>query len=327
MPGLISLKPNKCYSQGAAWLILLALLSLPVAAQTEDPSRPPEWWLGRLVSSFENLSYRGIFTYEYGNHLESLRITHGRVDGQEYERLEHLDGKRREIIRRGQQLTCQHPGNRLIRLYQKRLAMRAGLQEVEQSYSLKLDGEERVAGRSGVIIAIQPRDEYRYGYRLTLDSETGLLLRSELLSRDDGVLERFKFAAIDVGVELDPSWIAPPAGEPQSQVTTVDLDQSHKPQWGPGWLPPGFSLALPVAQGGDEVQTFSDGLAVISIFLEPADGISLSRDGVARRGATIAYARRVELNGKPFMVTVLGEVPRVTARQVAKSIAWQGDRS
>lgn len=305
-------------------------------------------WLERLsvglnrsgVECEENrqYSYRGVFIYQYGDHSESLRITHGRVDGQQYERLEHLDGERREIILRGEQLTRIQADNRLTRFYRKQNALRAGLGDLQRNYILRSLGDTRIADRSAIVLAIEPRDELRYGYRLTLDQDTALILGWELLDNDDRMLERFRFTTIDIDDLLPAAWVAEPAGADalasaprggeSGPVANDGEPTAIDPRWRPEWLPPGFDLTLPVSHPDEQVQTYSDGLAVISVFLERTDDVQHDMgDGVTRRGATVAYLHRVELNGDDYMVTVLGEVPRTTAQQVAQSVTWLGDGS
>ena len=54
--------------------------------------------------------YSGVFTYEYGAQLATLRIFHTVNDGVENERLIHLDGEHREILRQGHEVSCVHAG-------------------------------------------------------------------------------------------------------------------------------------------------------------------------------------------------------------------------
>jgi sigma-E factor negative regulatory protein RseB len=285
-------------------------------------------WLERFSRGTGELSYRGVLTYERGDHLESLRITHGLVDGEEYERLEHLDGARREIIRRGQQLTCIHPGQRLIRLFQKRQLVRSGLEGLDAHYRLKLDGESRVAGRSAMMISVEPRDEYRFGYRLALDHDTGLLLRSELIGVDGQVLERFQFADVEIGVALRPEWISKPPADaaPQALAASAAVGAATGEEglaWRPRWLPPGFTLLLAPRQPDEDVLTYSDGLAVLSVFLEPQPTPLPASEGRAHHGATNAYTKSLQGKDKIYTITAVGEVPQVTAAKVAASVGWR----
>jgi sigma-E factor negative regulatory protein RseB len=63
---------------------------------------------------------------------------------------------------------------------------------------------------------------------------------------------------------------------------------------------------------------FSDGVAAVSIFIEPAT--SQTEPGLSHRGALHVYTRIVS----DHMVRVLGEVPASTVRQVAESVTFTG---
>lgn len=304
-------------------LAFLFTASLASGGEADNPSQ----WLDRLSRSMSELSYRGVLTYERGGHTESLRLSHHLVDGREHERLEYLDGERREIIRSGSQLTCIHPGQRLIRLFQKQQLLRDGLAGLDHYYALRTIGEGRVAGRRAQTVEITPRDEFRLGYRLALDHETGLLLRSELLDTGGEVLERFQFATFELGDGHIPDWVAEPAAGAAPAAAIAGTDEvaaAVVPAWRPQWLPPGFRLALAQVPGAEDMQTYSDGLAMVSVFVAAADDDTAQlEEGRARQGATVAFTRPAQFGGKSYLVTVVGEVPQLTAKRIATAVVWQ----
>lgn len=308
-----------------------------IGSQTAQPRQSagidhsPAEWLQRLFSSTNQYSYRGILTHQYGSQAEALRMTYGRVAGEEYERLEHLDGDAREIIRHGDYLTRLQPNQDRVYFHQPlSLTLYKDLDELEQHYRVCSQYLDRVAGRPAVVMVIEPRDALRYGYRLTLDRDTAILLGWEWLGSNKRVLERFRFAAIDIDATLAPEWIVMPHRQAEQASRAAEVGRALATDtmlaWRPTWLPSGFDLAVPVTRPDDPVQTYSDGLAAMTIFVEPVERISeyTHQDGSARRGATVAYLHHAQLNGSHYRVTVLGEVPRATARQVAQSVMWQG---
>ncbi|MCC5873713.1 MAG: MucB/RseB C-terminal domain-containing protein [Gammaproteobacteria bacterium] len=181
-------------------LLLLAMLAGP--ANADDPGA----WLDRMHAALAELSYHGEFSYFHGGELASLSIAHAVVDGVRRERLVHLNGMPREVVRHGDKVTCVlHPGDRLIDLEQSvpagPFAQSYGrvLDGLPQGYQATLVGEDRIAGRTAVQLRIEPEMPDRYGYRLWLDRETALLLRSELLDTSDQPLEIFQFVRIEIG--------------------------------------------------------------------------------------------------------------------------------
>lgn len=304
--------------------VVLVLLLQSVHVLAADASA--RQWLDRMSHSFRELNYRGSFTYEQGDAIEALQITHAVFAGKEFERLKHMDGLPREIIRRGHSLKCLHPGHRLVRGINTATDLHADLSaavELEQFYSLSLQGDSRVAGRQAVELAIIPRDTHRYGHRLSLDKETGLVLRAVLYGSQNKVLERFQFVDIDVEPQLSPADFA---GDTTYQArhdeTPAVAAANNDDAWSADWLPGGFNRISLAPEAGD-MQSFTDGLAVFSIFLEAlnaAPGTEVSAGGLARRGATVAYSRSLLLNGAPYRVTIVGEIPQRTAERVAASV-------
>ena len=87
------------------------------------------------------------------------------------------------------------------------------------------------------------------------------------------------------------------------------------------WVPSGFiDTDSPVQAAGR--RTYTDGLAVFSVFMEELGREIRPGEGVVRNGGTVSYTRGLELSGRPVLVTVIGEVPVNTARMVADSVGW-----
>jgi sigma-E factor negative regulatory protein RseB len=301
------------------------LFAIPALARAD--SAVSNTWLERLAHSMGELNYRGVLTYTRGEHQESLRVTHGVFGGEEYERLEHLDGANREVFRHGQQLTCIQLGRRLDLLLHQHL-LKTGLVGLDPYYDVKVTEDGRVAGRRTANLLVQPRDEFRFGYRLALDYDTGLLLRSESLDSGGHVLERLQFVEIDIGLPLKKESFGGTTSAAAKSFDPVSIDrviEEEQMAWKPHWLPPGFTLALAPHRPSEEVLTYSDGLAVFSIFVESNAATLPSGEGSAIQGATVAYTRPVRVGKEPHLVVVVGEVPRATAKRVADSVGWNGD--
>jgi sigma-E factor negative regulatory protein RseB len=271
--------------------------------------------------------------------LESLRLTHGTWGGEEFERLEHLDGAPREIIRHGKQLTCIQLGQRVDSLLHRHL-LKAGLEGLDRYYDIQIAGEDRVAARRAVVLNIKPRDQFRFGYRLALDYDTGLLLRTEALDDGGHVRERLQFVEVEIGMPLKKEWLGDVVNHPsnksaasssptaaaavKSEPMQIDrvVEEAQMP-WQPEWMPPGFVLSVAPHRATEGVMTYSDGLAVLSIFVEATKPPLPESDGRAVHGATVAYTKMTNFNGQPYLVTVVGEVPEMTAQRVASSVTWR----
>ena len=309
-----------------ALLLLLIIPALSLAAESN-----PRLLLDKMVHSFRELNYQGSFTFQRADSIESLRIAHAVIDGEEYERLEYMDGDKREIIRRGHNLDCVHLGHQLVHFYQYQKNLKITAQEsnsLDDYYRFTVDGMDRVAGRSAINLIISPRDTHRFGYRLSLDKTSGLLLRSELIGSEGKVLERFQFVEITLNPDLAKEHFvrAEASYHPRhdAPVAAKQAAMAKDKSWEVQWLPGGFTSTSPNpnAISGDDIATFTDGMTVFSVFLERNSGkVNLSHtiEGHAQKGATTAYSRILILSGEPHRVTVVGEIPAKTAQQIARS--------
>jgi sigma-E factor negative regulatory protein RseB len=309
-------------------LLSALLCSVSVVAQAAAPAADnasAATWLNRLAHSSQ-LSYRGVLSYVRADHLESLRITHGTLNGEKFERLEHLDGDQREVIRHGQQLTCIQLGEHFNRLFQRR-PLQAEMARLDPHYAIALGSEERIAGRRAITLNIAPLDAFRYGYRLALDYDTGLLLLLETLTGKGQVLERLQFVEVEIGQPLKKEWLGDSLALPDSSADPGSVErvvEEAQMPWRPQWLPPGFVLSVAPRKLSDDVLTYSDGLAVLSVFVATVAEPQSAALGKAAQGATVAVTRSTQFGGKPMLVTVVGEVPPATAARVVDSVVWDG---
>ncbi len=308
----------------ACLLILVAWAGQVVAAGPECSAGDEAAlrWLDRMSHSLRETSYKGVFTYQHGTTMQAMRITHSVKGNVETEEVTGLSGTGARVVRTQHPLDCIHPGHRLVRMgnYYANAEGGCGLAAY---YRLKMGGVKRVAGRKAVVIHVLPRDMYRYGYQMALDAETGLLLKTQTIAQDGKILERFQFADLEIGdVEMDGTRVdvihhaAHSHGAQLSMLENADADS-----WNVNWLPKGFMLT-DGSGDSDQDKTFTDGLAVFSVFLEPAPGLTEIGSGRARQGGTTAYTTGMIISGRPALVTVLGEVPINTARMVADSVNW-----
>ncbi len=315
--------------QSLALIVSLALVSVTVHAS--DSSHAALKWLKRMAEAARSLNYEGTFVYRQGSLLETLRIIHRADAHGEKERLVSLNGVAREVVRDESGVTCILPDHHSVVVARGRSgllpnAFRNPDGDLEAYYVFSLGGEDRVAGRPVRVVDIKPRDEYRYGYRLWLDQETALLLKSELLDGDGVVLEQILYTSISLPSEIPDKALEPltpgsdftwhTAGDAQS--ATGDIQS----EWRTDWLPMGFSLRhreqnpMPNRSAPVKHLLFSDGLASFSLYIERLTSETDHFQGPSRMGAMNAFGVIIE----DYQITVVGEVPRVTVERVGRAV-------
>lgn len=306
------------YGAITASALLLPCLSRADGCPPVDPEALK--WLDKMTRGVDEVSYHGVITFQRdGEDMQVMEVSHSVNGDTSTERMTQLTGQGAQVERKDHPLQCVHPGVRLLRLGE---ALKAGDCGIAESYRFHVDEGPRVAGRKSVKVIVSPRDLYRYGYVLELDRKTGLLLKSETVGQDKLVLEKFQFAdlayndrqpqATDVNLVHEAEHTAP-----GTTASPGDLPRG----WVVNWLPRGFTPtdAQPVHAAR---RTYTDGLAVFSVFVEELNRALRPGEGVVRKGSTLSYTRGMALDGQPVLVTVVGEVPVNTARMVADSLAW-----
>jgi sigma-E factor negative regulatory protein RseB len=285
--------------------------------------------LKRMAEANRQVSYQGIFSYEHGGALKTVKVLHAIRDGHELERIIHLSGPKREVVRRGNALNCQRLGDAMLRGTALGIA-NISRDHLENYYDLYIKGDERVAGRDVIIVHVVPKDDLRYGYVLGIDKETGLLLQSMLIGSKKRVLERFQFVDISIGVLIDDMALEPTDAE--HHLASLDASPCLDPrasnvsvkggQWKASWLPPGFAMASShrSTETHRETLVFTDGLSVFSVFIDEGEAANLPKMQ-AQRGATVALLIRMDVENNNYAICVVGEIPIKTAKQVAESIA------
>lgn len=297
----------------------------------------PEFLIKRMIAAGSALNYEGVFVYQRGNQIDSMRILH-RVNGEtEFERLVSLSGPQREVVRKGTEVRCLFSDDQAVMVGKIEpkdflsFGLLTSVEEISAHYHLKLAGTARIAGQDALKINIIPIESYRYAYQLAVDAKHGLLLKSAIYGSDGQVLEQVQFANIAIGNDIPMERFEPEiSGEgftwrtSENEQSTEPLDMRGAQKWRAEWLPAGFEMRNQMMEryidGKAPVShlVYSDGLAMVSIFVEkrPA-GASAPLQGVSSMGAVNALSKAS--NG--HQITIVGEVPEHTLRKIAASVA------
>ena len=314
-----------------AWILLCLgmLLALPVAQAAG--SDEVEAWLERAATASRTLDYRGTFVYQSGPSVETSAVVRQVRDGREHERLEVLDGSPREVIRNGDDVRYLLPEQKLVivdrgtrqRSFPARLP---AWQDLARHYLAALGESGRVAGRETRLVTLTPRDALRYGYQLWIDEQTALPLKVRMVAADNTLVEQFVFSEVHIGDPIDAATLTPRyVAADDWRVIDANgrtLADAEVP-WQLAAPLPGYELTSVVrrVQGADDASVvhmvWSDGLATISVFIEPLDPhASHAGLGLLGNGAVNIYTRKLGT----ALVTVLGEVPAAAVQRLGDAL-------
>ncbi|MCS6944726.1 MAG: MucB/RseB C-terminal domain-containing protein [Sutterellaceae bacterium] len=305
------------------WLGAAAAQNVP--ANTE---RSAVQWLQAIQNAARRLSYSGTVVQQIEGDVRVLRLVHYFDGHVSHARLHMLDGEQREFIRRADEVQCLIPSARRVVIERRPFATgfpalsAASAEEILQNYRLQIGPVDRVIDLECQVLMLNPRDALRYGYRLWVARDSGLLLRAQMLDERGHVVEQVAFTEVRIGEPIDRAQLKPSWSTEGWHVERIDA--RAVPIERLGWtlaVPEGFRplsaswRRLARAGGGEAMQAvYSDGLATLSVFIETAREALPSGAGIAR-GSTHAFVRRVG----DTLITVVGEVPPATVRKVALS--------
>jgi len=314
--------------------VLLISVFLVSAVQADDESALSQAadLLNQMSLAMSQMTYQGTFVYVQGSLVETIRITHVVDENGIHERLVAETGPQRELLRDASGVSWIAKDSKAVvrdpafnRSYFPEVNV-AAIEQAAAYYSIAIGGLEPLAGRLGRKLSIAPRDRYRYGYTLWLEDPSGLLLKWELFEKSARPLARLMFTDIRFGREVDFAELQ--TSEPVEEYSShsSDLPQrpeltNARPRWAPSILPPGFNLTAHRRQDKHAPQVFqhlvySDGIAAVSVYVEPAVEGNDPPSGVSRMGTTHAFSRREG----GFQITVVGDVPAITVLEIGKAV-------
>jgi sigma-E factor negative regulatory protein RseB len=317
------------------WLVLAAAGCARLSyAQQVSPDDAVQW-LSKIYEATQNLSYSGTFVYQQGQHSESSRIVRRVGTTGSVEKLEALDGAPREVLRTDDAVKCYLPSQRIVKVYKRGhkrafpALLPARIDALEHHYWIKKGEINRVAGYECQLIELEPKDDYRYGYRLWADVRTGMLLKAVTVNSEGKTLEQFTFTQLTIGPVSSSEVRAPQTAADWSvedaNVTPVNVEAAG---WSVAPGIPGFAKVAEVKRNlhrtrqVDQV-VYSDGLAAISVFIEPeTPGRKTRPMGLSSMGAINIYTRRVA----DHLVTVVGEAPANSVRKIADTVQFHAPK-
>lgn len=312
------------------WCTAFCGLLLSVANVSAEERPVSLDWLKTVAFAAHQTDYSGVFVYQYDNRVETSRVTHVVEADSEYEKLESLDGPKREIIRHHGQVWC-YSNHKIIQVGSQQgrnrfpILLPDQLSALGANYQVKDAGKERVAGYNTQVILFQPKDGLRYAHKMWVHTDSGLLMKAAVLDDKSQTVEQYAFTQLQIGGNIDRAWIKASAAEmpaPEPAKVGVPINSG----WVVDVLPAGFKKTMEIQRpmrGKHAPVTqlvFSDGLSAISVFIEPSDSDEDDVDGLSSRGAVNLYHKLVDKN----LITVVGEVPPRAVIQVLDSVRYNG---
>ncbi|HYX62929.1 MAG TPA: MucB/RseB C-terminal domain-containing protein [Burkholderiales bacterium] len=305
----------------------LAAVCVALAGAAHSQSPETLAWLKKIQDASRSLSYTGTFVYQQGGRTETSRIT--RLAEGDVERLEVLDGMPREIVRTRDTLRCYLPQSGVVKVerrtadrsFPRLLPEQVGM--LTEHYDIRLGGKERVGGFECQAVVLVPKDDLRYGYRLYADVNSGMLVRATTVDAAGSMVEQFTFTQLTIG-RVSPSMVKPRNASRPWRVEDADAVPAHLEGWSVNPELPGFQKVGELKRRMGESRpvgqlVYSDGLAAVSVFIEPLRPGADAAPGLASLGAIHIYTREVANH----RITVVGEAPATSVQRIADAVEYR----
>jgi sigma-E factor negative regulatory protein RseB len=316
---------------------LLGIAALSVSAVVfADDARA---LLERMERSLAGRNYQGTFVHEHGGQTETLRIIHRAEPGGFAERVVSLDGSGREVIRRDGEVRAYFPDQRAVLVdggQQRGGLLFPGLAGLDsaagQVYAVREEARARCSGRNAHVVVVEPRDEFRYGYRVWIDDSSAMPLKTQLRNSNGRVMEQVVFTELTLPVHIPDAALQPAVVARdyrwlrRGAVSGVSAERPADATWDASELPPGFRLISNSTQfvgGGQRPAThlvFSDGLASVSVFVEAPSAVARDPDYSTTTMTSLGSSSALSTEVDGHKVTAIGEVPPDTVRAITRSL-------
>lgn len=313
----------------------LCVAAFSLVALADSQATDAAQWLHRIQQAAQKLNYSGTFVYlQQGGQPQTSRITHVIEGAIERERLEMLDGAPIVIVRTNDEVRSYAGDTKTVSIENRRakaafpaLLSSDQVASILTQYNARKWDTQRVAGQECQVLLLEPRDGMRYAHKLWADAASGLLLKAQAFNEKGDVVEQIAFTQVEIGgpPERYHARIQKKEGgrDWRTSSTVVTETSLSLAGWKMGNPPPGFRKVMEVRRGMGETEVgqvvFSDGLASISVFVEPLRARMPVQEGLSNQGAVNIFRRKLG----EHLVTVLGEAPPACVTQVGKAIEFR----
>jgi sigma-E factor negative regulatory protein RseB len=316
----------------------LSVLAAGLIADVQQKTQPTDAWqiLEKSAYAARELNYEGQFSYINGEQTRIVDIKHMNYGGREVARNIVLNDSHREVYSQGDNIVIlQSTTSNVIikKRHGKNLfpaMLPTNLTTIKANYVARLVGTEFVADREAQIVELVPSDTYRYRYKIWSDAKFGLILKMALLNAENKTLEQIYFNQLSMlNSQNNPDWFEPKIDMSKNYVTETDTPITRVANHSivTTDLPTGYRKVDHIQRAVHGKKTmidqliFSDGIASVSLFIEPLTKGQRSKKGSMLMGSTSMCANVVD----GHQIIVVGEVPEKTVQRIARAVSFKND--
>lgn len=324
----------------------VAAQSLQASPSASSESKSLNDWLMRMHETAKKRAYIGTYVVSSGGTISSAKIWHVCEGNQQMERVETLTGAPRSTFRHNDHVVTFLPDHKVVRSEKRDSPgtfpelLQAADSKIADFYKVRRDGVDRVAGVEADVVVLVPKDSMRFGYRVWTEQKKGLVVKLQTLDLEGKVLEQAAFSELQLDAPVKMDKLIQMMGkvegyrveQPMLVKTTATAEgwtlkssvagfkpiSCYKRPASSSSLTSGVASNLAPGSASDEPLQwiFSDGLASVSLFVEPYDRQRHDKETSMSLGATQTLTRQLG----SYWLTVMGEVPPTTLRLFANGL-------
>ena len=234
-----------------------------------------------MTKAMKDLNYEGTVAFFRNGKLETMKYFHAAKDGTEQERLLSLNSPLREVVRTADRVSCQFKETHQIlvdyRPYEHSFLvdLPKNLDGLEKVYDFEIAGEEDIAMLPSYVVAIHPKDEFRYDRKVWIEKQKFLPLKVAVYDFSGETLEQVVFTDQEVKDKLAFVNVQLPKGRVKTnQFHSLGHQFSEQAPFIVTNMPSGFHEIFftqsPMRNSEQPVNhlVLSDGFSIVSVYME-----------------------------------------------------------
>ncbi len=324
---LQSIKENslRLVALSCACLRFLSVLFLLFFFSQQAYADEVDSWLDKMTHAIHQQNYQGTLIIRQDNKLQAIKVKQGITENGSWQTLDSLTGEVQTIVRKNGRVSSIFPAKKLVTITAESRdksplhpALPQDYLQLKKFYALKLGAQDRVANKPAQIVKMIPFDQYRYGYVFWLDQQTGFLLKCDLINEKGRVLEQQMYSNIELLKNAPESYIDEKQFADFEKIYLSEKNNVSASNWQAKNIPLGFVLTRSVKTQQSYHMVYSDGMASVSVFIEPDKKLKQPVIGQSSMGLVNVYSAYVNDN----YITAIGEVPASTVQMIAQSMQF-----
>lgn len=287
-----------------------------------------------MSNAMKSLNYQGTVVFLKNGKLEAMKYFHAVSNGTEQERLQSLNSPLREIIRNADLVSCHFMTSQQMiidyRPFERSflLDMPKNIDLSAEDYSFELVGQENIALLPAYVIALKPKDNFRYQRKIWIEKTHFLPLKVVMYDFLGQSLEQLVFTDLEVKDSIPISndkllSSVPAALQSKNSILPGAANgkgSQDKPPFVAAEMPHGFQQIFynrSRVHNSEQLvdhMVLSDGFSSVSIYMENKN--TTMQAGLRSVGAVNSFSRSIG----DYELTVMGEVPASTVQKIADGI-------